>query len=125
MQDEKDPRAFTIVERYEKESSQKYVLINQSPSLRGQLLWFPTDHRMYVPKDPHDCLHISRYHLENPYWQTFDKYVIPLLDCDMDLRRFHELDTMSQDVRVEQDPELWKKVKQHQPPNSTRAQGNY
>merc|ERR1711974_164834 len=37
MQDHKDPRAFTIVERYENEGSQKY-------------------------------------HLENPYWQTFDKY---------------------------------------------------
>ncbi|KEQ90840.1 hypothetical protein AUEXF2481DRAFT_53615, partial [Aureobasidium subglaciale EXF-2481] len=54
MQDTKDPRAFTIVERYEHESSQKY-------------------------------------HLENPYWQTFDKYVIPLLAKDMDLRRLNEL----------------------------------
>ncbi|KAH6886247.1 hypothetical protein B0T10DRAFT_563448 [Thelonectria olida] len=62
MQDFKDPRAFTIVERYEQESSQKY-------------------------------------HLENPYWQTFDPYVIPLLDKPMDLRRLGELDT-SQDVVV-------------------------
>ncbi|TVY49378.1 hypothetical protein LOCC1_G000833 [Lachnellula occidentalis] len=62
MQDVHDPRAFTIVERFENESSQKY-------------------------------------HLENPYWQTFDPYVIPLLDRPMDLRRHEELDT-SKDVEV-------------------------
>ncbi|OCK99965.1 uncharacterized protein K441DRAFT_702692 [Cenococcum geophilum 1.58] len=56
MQDHQDPRAFTIVERYERESSQKY-------------------------------------HLENPYWKTFDPYVMPLLEKPMDLRRFNELDT--------------------------------
>jgi hypothetical protein len=55
----------------------------------------------------------DRYHLENPYWQTFDKYVIPLLAKDMDLRRLNELDTTEQ-VRVEQDSELWEKVKKHQ-----------
>lgn len=27
------------------------------------------------------------------YWQTFDPYVLPLLDAPMDLRRFEELDT--------------------------------
>ncbi|CAC9892050.1 unnamed protein product [Aureobasidium pullulans] len=73
-----DPRAFTIVERYAHESSQKY-------------------------------------HLENPYWQTFDKYVIPLLAKDMDLRRLNELvDDKSEQVRVEQDPKLWEEVKKHQ-----------
>ncbi|KAL1606440.1 hypothetical protein SLS60_003844 [Paraconiothyrium brasiliense] len=56
MQDVGDKRKFTIVERYLKESSQKY-------------------------------------HLENPYWKTFDPYVNPLLDKPMDLRRFEELDT--------------------------------
>ncbi|KAK6825143.1 hypothetical protein PG990_003512 [Apiospora arundinis] len=64
MQDVHDPRAFTVVERFEQESSQKY-------------------------------------HLENPYWKTFDPYVIPLLAKDMDLRRHEELDT-SKDVVVPQ-----------------------
>ncbi|KAL4728939.1 hypothetical protein ACLX1H_003345 [Fusarium chlamydosporum] len=64
MQSNSDKRAFTIVERYEQESSQKY-------------------------------------HLENPYWKTFDPYVIPLLEKPMDLRRFEELDT-SKDVEVPQ-----------------------
>ncbi|KAF2677489.1 hypothetical protein K458DRAFT_436606 [Lentithecium fluviatile CBS 122367] len=56
MQDVGDERKFTIVERYLKESSQKY-------------------------------------HLENPYWKTFDPYVNPLLEKPMDLRRLNELDT--------------------------------
>lgn len=96
MQDTKDPRAFTIVERYLHESSQKYV---------------PSPYRSHSPSKSR--LTIRRYHLENPYWQTFDKYVIPLLDRDMDLRRLNELDT-SQPVQVEQDAELWDKVKAHQ-----------
>ncbi|RQM18141.1 hypothetical protein DD237_000174 [Peronospora effusa] len=29
----------------------------------------------------------QKYHLENPYWKTFDPYVMPLLDKPMDLRR--------------------------------------
>ncbi|KAG8883139.1 hypothetical protein FRB98_003284 [Tulasnella sp. 332] len=63
MQSVHDPRDFTIVERYEQESSQQY-------------------------------------HLNNPYWKTFDPYVMPLLEGKMDLRRFEELDT-SRDVSVE------------------------
>jgi len=41
----------------------------------------------------------QKYHLENPYWKTFDPYVVPLLDKAMDLRRHEELDT-SKDVEV-------------------------
>jgi hypothetical protein len=33
----------------------------------------------------------QEYHLNNPYWKTFDPYVIPLLERDMDLRRLEEL----------------------------------
>lgn len=55
MQSVHDKQDFTIVERYERESSQEY-------------------------------------HLNNPYWKTFDPYVIPLLEREMDLRRFEELD---------------------------------
>lgn len=63
MQSVFDKREFTIVERYERESSQQF-------------------------------------HLNNPYWKTFDPYVLPLLEKPMDLRRFEELDT-SQDVGIE------------------------
>ncbi|CAO2653868.1 Nn.00g106010.m01.CDS01 [Neocucurbitaria sp. VM-36] len=35
----------------------------------------------------------QKYHLENPYWKTFDPYVNPLLAAPMDLRRLEELDT--------------------------------
>jgi hypothetical protein len=31
--------------------------------------------------------------MQNPYWKTFDPFVIPLLEQPMDLRRFEELDT--------------------------------
>ncbi|KAI1034600.1 hypothetical protein LB504_004626 [Fusarium proliferatum] len=72
MQSTADRRAFTIVERYEQETD--YVLI---------------------------VLQSQKYHLENPYWKTFDPYVIPLLEKPMDLRRFEELDT-SKDVEVPQ-----------------------
>jgi hypothetical protein len=41
----------------------------------------------------------QKYHLENPYWKTFDPYVVPLLEKPMDLRRHEELDT-SKDVEV-------------------------
>lgn len=58
-------------------------------------------------------LRLHRYHLENPYWKTFDPYVIPLLERDMDLRRFNELDT-SAPVRVEKDEGLWERVAKHQ-----------
>ncbi|KAH9869717.1 hypothetical protein IAQ61_006929 [Plenodomus lingam] len=34
----------------------------------------------------------QKYHLENPYWQTFDPYVLPLLEEPMDLRRLGELE---------------------------------
>jgi len=57
-----DPCKFSIVERYERESSQSY-------------------------------------HLNNPYWKTFDPYVKPLLAQPMDLRRVLELD-ISKDVQV-------------------------
>jgi hypothetical protein len=35
----------------------------------------------------------QQYHLNNPYWKTFDPYVIPLLEKPMDLRRLEEMDT--------------------------------
>ena len=43
-------------------------------------------------------LQSQKYHLENPYWKTFDPYVIPLLDRPMDLRRSEELDTSKEVV---------------------------
>ncbi|KAI0845966.1 hypothetical protein F5Y00DRAFT_245010 [Daldinia vernicosa] len=33
----------------------------------------------------------QKYHLENPYWKTFDPFVVPLLEKPMDLRRHEEL----------------------------------
>lgn len=81
MQDVHDPRAFTIIERYENEA----VRLPAYKSL----------------KMSSNSLQSQKYHLENPYWKTFDPYVIPLLAKPMDLRRHEELDT-SKDVVVPQ-----------------------
>ncbi|KAJ9111379.1 hypothetical protein QFC19_001147 [Naganishia cerealis] len=33
----------------------------------------------------------QQYHLNNPYWKTFDPYVLPLLAKPMDLSRWEEM----------------------------------
>lgn len=85
MQDVHDPRAFTIVERFENEG------VSLSSSFFGDIVLANTANIL--------SLQSQKYHLENPYWQTFDPYVVPLLDKKMDLRRHEELDT-SKDVVV-------------------------
>lgn len=90
MQDFKDRRAFTIVERYEQES------VSGVFPFHGYLFPHPRISSLTLMR----CtVQSQKYHLENPYWQTFDPYVIPLLDKPMDLRRLGELDT-SKDVVV-------------------------
>lgn len=79
--------------------------------MRGARSIITPSHRLLPDQCDADAM--TRYHLENPYWQTFDKYVIPLLDREMDLRRLNELDT-SKPVRVENDEGLWERVKKHQ-----------
>ncbi|GAM83099.1 hypothetical protein ANO11243_010850 [Dothideomycetidae sp. 11243] len=77
-------------------------------------------------------LQSQKYHLENPYWQTFDPYVKPLLERPMDLRRYEEMmpsdarvrrGSLDPENKVERDSELWKKVEAHQA--HVREQGNY
>jgi hypothetical protein len=41
----------------------------------------------------------QKYHLENPYWATFNPYVEPLLAKPIEILRHEELDT-SKDVEV-------------------------
>ena len=60
-----------------------------------------------------DLLTPQRYHLENPYWKTFDPYIVPLLTKPIELERNNELDT-SKELRVDQDAELWKAIEKHQ-----------
>ncbi|KAI5860112.1 hypothetical protein GGS23DRAFT_249564 [Durotheca rogersii] len=60
------------------------------------LSWFV----MQSTADPHDFTIVERYlredsqqyHLSNPYWRTFDPFVVPLLERPMDLRRYEELE---------------------------------
>lgn len=111
MQDHLDARKFTIVERYVNESSQKYV--SAFPSI------YPSTNPPPSPLLPNPQLinqsipSTHRYHLENPYWQTFDPYVKPLLAEEMDLRRYNELD-LSQEVKVVQNETLWNEVEEYQ-----------
>lgn len=125
MQDHLDARKFTIVERYVNESSQKYV------SALSLFIHLPIHPPIHLPINPsiHPPIHplpstnkpptnqsipsIPRYHLENPYWQTFDPYVKPLLAEEMDLRRYNELD-LSQEVKVVQNETLWNEVEEYQ-----------
>ncbi|KAJ7292586.1 hypothetical protein C8J57DRAFT_1266422 [Mycena rebaudengoi] len=52
------------------------------------------------PKEPRKFAIVERflnessqqYHLNNPYWKTFDPYVMPLLEGNMDLTRWEEMD---------------------------------
>jgi hypothetical protein len=81
MQDVHDPRAFTIVERFENEGVR---LLSPRCSIKAKFC---------------NATKSQKYHLENPYWKTFDPYVIPLLDRPMDLRRHEELD-ISKEVEV-------------------------
>jgi quinol monooxygenase YgiN len=77
-------------------------------------------HIMQSTSDPQEYTIIERYasessqkyHLENPYWKTFDPYVLPLLEKEMDLRRYEELDA-SKEVKVEGE-EVFGKIAEYQ-----------
>lgn len=77
MQDHKDPQAFTIVERYAHESSQKYVapldLISEIRSLTF-LKVSPGESRKYSQLEPlsWSSQTLTRPSLRHKYWKTFD-----------------------------------------------------
>ncbi|KAK1688473.1 hypothetical protein BDP55DRAFT_656010 [Colletotrichum godetiae] len=72
---------------------------------RETVSWFVMqdvhDPRSFTIVERFETEYSQKYHLENPYWKTFDPYVKPLLDREMDLRRHEELDT-SKEVIVPQ-----------------------
>lgn len=113
MQDHLDARKFTIVERYVNESSQKYVFTLLYLTLPINPSTHPPPPLYPKPPINQSIPSIHRYHLENPYWQTFDPYVKPLLAEEMDLRRYNELD-LSQEVKVVQNETLWNEVEEYQ-----------
>lgn len=87
MQSVHDPRDFTIVERYEHESVSPPTHHTPRRVTRRNLST-STDRALHLPLPP---IQSQKYHLENPYWKTFDPYVKPLLEAPgMDLRRFEE-----------------------------------
>ncbi|KAI2605856.1 uncharacterized protein GGS25DRAFT_523529 [Hypoxylon fragiforme] len=76
-----------------------HAKLNEASAVYSQdketLSWFV----MQSVHDPQDFTIVERYenegsqkyHLSNPYWKTFDPFVVPLLEKPMDLRRFEEL----------------------------------
>lgn len=94
--------------------------VRKSMYLPYSTLPYPSIHQSIhpLPSTPKPSINqstpsIHRYHLENPYWQTFDPYVKPLLAEEMDLRRYNELD-LSQEVKVVQNETLWNEVEEYQ-----------
>ncbi|KXS96500.1 hypothetical protein AC578_6315 [Pseudocercospora eumusae] len=104
-----DQESITKLIEKLKEASQVYSKDKET------LGWFV----MQDHKDPQAFTIVERYenekNLENPYWKTFDPYVVPLLDRPMDLRRLNELcDETSAEVKVEGDEGLWERVRRYQ-----------
>ncbi|SCZ89255.1 BZ3500_MvSof-1268-A1-R1_Chr1-1g01061 [Microbotryum saponariae] len=89
---------------YRKDKEQLIYAVSLMPCDRA--LWTSsqlfTEDGWFTGTDPKDPLKFAiverfvneasqKYHLENPYWLTFNPYVIPLLDGPMDLTRWEEL----------------------------------
>nr|XP_031860459.1 uncharacterized protein CI109_004070 [Kwoniella shandongensis]KAA5527531.1 hypothetical protein CI109_004070 [Kwoniella shandongensis] len=56
--------------------------------------WFvmqdPKDETKFCIVERYEKESSQQYHLNNPYWKTFDPYVVPRLANDMDLTRWEE-----------------------------------
>ncbi|KAH6678884.1 hypothetical protein F5X68DRAFT_263862 [Plectosphaerella plurivora] len=77
------------------------VYVNDRETINWFVMQDVHDPRSFTVVERFENEASQKYHLENPYWKTFDPYVVPLLDRPMDLRRHEELDT-SKDVVVPQ-----------------------
>ncbi|KAF2251614.1 hypothetical protein BU26DRAFT_602157 [Trematosphaeria pertusa] len=64
---------------------------------RETLAWIPmqdaVDRRRFTVVERYRDESSHRYHVENPYWKTFDPEVNQLLEKPVELRRCNELDT--------------------------------
>ncbi|KAH7366784.1 hypothetical protein B0T11DRAFT_47229 [Plectosphaerella cucumerina] len=77
------------------------VYVNDRETINWFVMQDVHDPRSFTVVERFENEASQKYHLENPYWKTFDPYVVPLLDRPMDLRRHEELDT-TKDVVVPQ-----------------------
>ncbi|KAF2155256.1 hypothetical protein K461DRAFT_276451 [Myriangium duriaei CBS 260.36] len=100
MQDVSDPRAFTVVERFEDKSSIKYHTDNPYYATFGEYI-------KPLLEKPLEVRHFEELH-----------------QADLSFARRGSINTIIDDkVKVEKDDELWKKVDAHQ--SHLREQGNY
>ncbi|KAJ9114543.1 hypothetical protein QFC20_001417 [Naganishia adeliensis] len=51
----------------------------------------PKDETKFAIVERYEQESSQQYHLNNPYWKTFDPYVMPLLAKPMDLTRWEEM----------------------------------
>ncbi|KAJ9114645.1 hypothetical protein QFC22_005521 [Naganishia vaughanmartiniae] len=62
---------------------------------RETLDWYvmqdPKDETKFAIVERYEQESSQQYHLDNPYWKTFDPYVLPLLAKPMDLTRWEEM----------------------------------
>lgn len=98
MRAKDDPECISKLKQKLIEASQVYSRDKETVS------WFIMqsvfDERDFTIVERYENEKSQQYHLNNPYWKTFDPYVKPLLEGEMDLRRFEEIDS-SKEVKIE------------------------
>ncbi|ETN42447.1 uncharacterized protein HMPREF1541_01602 [Cyphellophora europaea CBS 101466] len=98
MKAKSDPECIAKLKSKLVEASQVYSKDKETVSWLVMQSVF--DSREFTIVERYENEQSQQYHLNNPYWLTFDPYVLPLLEGNMDLRRFEELDT-STEVKIE------------------------
>jgi quinol monooxygenase YgiN len=98
MRAKDDPDCIAKLKAKLVEASQVYS--NDKETVSWLVMQSVHDERNFTIVERYENEGSQKYHLENPYWKTFDPYVKPLLEGEMDLRRYEELDT-SKTVKVE------------------------
>ncbi|CDZ98036.1 Dimeric alpha-beta barrel [Phaffia rhodozyma] len=78
------------VKLYEKLKEASRVYRQDKETIDWFVMQDPKDSTKFCIVERYEHESSQKYHLENPYWKTFDPYVIPLLDGDMDLTRWNE-----------------------------------
>ncbi|KAJ9104479.1 hypothetical protein QFC21_001975 [Naganishia friedmannii] len=67
------------------------VYKNDRETLDWYVMQDPKDETKFAIVERYEQESSQQYHLNNPYWKTFDPYVLPLLAKPMDLTRWEEM----------------------------------
>ncbi|EOR02911.1 hypothetical protein J056_003473 [Wallemia ichthyophaga EXF-994] len=63
---------------------------NDKETIDWHVMQDPKDATKFAVVERYEQESSQHYHLTNPYWQTFDPYVVPRLAEEMQLSRFEE-----------------------------------